>query len=115
MTGVAAPLPLPPPLPLPRLVELGTSTGDVLTRDILVDGSGIGVVEDNGNGNGVTITLPGGGGNGEVDDTTTDTGGTVGTTTGLILTVVEAEIRPFPGSVVGAPPLTGKPAASTQV
>lgn len=108
MTGVAAPLPLPPPFPPPRVVELGTSTVDVLKRDILVDGSGIGVVD--GNGNGVTITLPGGDGDG--DGTTT--GGSVGITTGLILTVVEEEIRPPLGSVVDAPPLTGKPAASTQ-
>lgn len=107
VTGVTA------PLPLPRVVELGTSTGDVLMRDMLVDGRGIGVVE--GNGNGVTITLPGGGDNGDVADTTTDTGDTVGPTTGLIVTVVEAEIRPPPGSVVDAPPLTGNPAAPTQV
>lgn len=147
VTGVAAPLPLPPPFPPPRVVELGTgtvdvlkwdilvdgsgmevidgsgtgvtitppggdgdgttSTVDVLRRDILVDGSGMGVVD--GNGTGVTITLLGGDGDG------TTIGGSVGTTTGLILTVVVGEISPPPGSVVGAPPLTGKPAASTQV
>lgn len=109
MTGVAAPLPLPPPVPPPRVVELGTSTVDVLKRDILVDGSEISVVD--GNGNGVTITLPGG--DGDCDGT--NTGGSVGITTGLILTVVDGEITPPPGSVVGAPPLTGKPAAPIQV
>lgn len=98
VTGVTA------PLPLPSVVELGTSRGDVLMRDMLVDSSGIGVVE--GNCNGVTITLPGGGGNGDDDDATTDSGDTVGPTTGLILTVVEVEIRRPPGSVVDAPPLT---------
>lgn len=118
MTGIAAPLPLPPPFPPPRVVELGTSTVDVLKRDILVDvlkrdilvdGGGMGIVNDNGND--VTITLPGG----DDDGDGTTTGDSVGITSGLILTVVVAEISPPPGSVVGAPPSTGKPAAPTQV
>lgn len=110
VTGVAAPLPLPPPFPPPRVVELGTSAVDVLKRDVLVDGSGIRVVD--GNGTGVTIELLGGDGDG--DGTTT--GGGVGIMTGLILTVVEGELRPPPpGSVVDAPPSTGKPAAPIQV
>lgn len=109
VTGVAAPLPLPTPFPPPRIVELGTSEVDVLKRDILVDGSRIGVVD--GNGTGVTIELLDGDGDG--DGTTT--GGGVGVTTGLILTVVKGELRIPPGSEVDAPPLTGKPAASIQV
>lgn len=107
MTGVAAPLPLPPPFPPPRVVEPGTGTVDVLKRDILVDGGEMGVID--GNDNGVTDTPPGGDGDG------TSTDGSVDITTGLILTVVVGEMSPPPGSVVGTPPFTGKPAASTQI
>ena len=107
MTGVAAPLPLPPPFPAPRVVEPGTATVDVLKRDILVNGSEMGVID--GNDNGVTDTPLG------EDSDGTSTDGSVDITIGLILTVVVGEMSPPPGSVVGTPPLTGKPAASTQV
>lgn len=108
-TGVAAPLLFPPPIPPPAIVEVGTGTVDAVKRDILVDGSVIIEVDDGIGGNGVTLLPPG-------DDGTTTTGGGVGITIGLTLTlVVDREIPPPPGSEVDAPPLTGKPAASTQI
>lgn len=88
---------------------MGTDTADLLKLNMLVDGSGIIEVDDGIGGNGVKLPPPG-------DDGTTTTGGGAGITIGLTLTlVVVREILPPPGSEVDAPPMTGKPAASTQI